>query len=116
MLLHAEVFSGSAENCIFKLVIDTCLPGITVEKKMQLKQAGTADIAIRGDGKIVAAAGWDGRVRLFSCKTCAALALLKVRLQFLCIARRVLVLERPAAEPFLCALCCFLVSRRPLDE
>ena len=47
-------------------------------KTTNTKHAGQQGLAVRrGDGKIFATAGWDGRVRVYSCKTLAELAVLR---------------------------------------
>ncbi|KAF9581727.1 ASTRA complex subunit, partial [Lunasporangiospora selenospora] len=43
---------------------------------ISLKANGIADVRIRDDSKIVALAGWDGRIRVFSSKTLKPLAVL----------------------------------------
>ncbi|KAF2767587.1 WD40 repeat-like protein [Teratosphaeria nubilosa] len=46
-------------------------------KVVQTKHAGQQSLTVRDDGKIFATAGWDGRVRVYSCKTMKELAVLK---------------------------------------
>lgn len=53
-------------------------PALKVRKAAALKTPGVNDLALRGDGRIVAAAGWDGRVRVFKCRTGEPLAVLRV--------------------------------------
>ena len=36
------------------------------QRHVKLKRGGTNALAVRGDGRLVAAAAWDGRVRLYS--------------------------------------------------
>ena len=47
------------------------------EKAINTKHAGQQGLRIRSDGKVFATAGWDGRVRVYSCKTLKELAVLK---------------------------------------
>lgn len=46
-------------------------------KQLNTKHAGQQDIKIRNDGKIFATAGWDGRVRVYSCQALREVAILK---------------------------------------
>ncbi|KAL4985959.1 WD40-repeat-containing domain protein [Aspergillus falconensis] len=46
-------------------------------KSVNTKHAGQQGLRIRSDGKIFATAGWDSRVRIYSCKTMKELAVLK---------------------------------------
>lgn len=50
------------------------LPVRTVE----MPKEGLSDLAVRKDGRLWVAAGWDGRLRVFASKTGKALAILKV--------------------------------------
>lgn len=52
---------------------------IALAQQLRLPAPGVADVAMRGDGKIFASAGWDGKVRVFGWKRKEALAILKVR-------------------------------------
>lgn len=57
------LISGSAET--------------TAIKTIQTKHSGQQGLRIRNDGKIFATAGWDARVRVYSCKGMKELAVLK---------------------------------------
>lgn len=46
-------------------------------KSVNTKHAGQQDLRVRSDGKIYATAGWDSRIRVYSCKTMKELAVLK---------------------------------------
>ena len=46
-------------------------------KSVNTKHAGQQGLRVRSDGKIFATAGWDSRVRVYSCKTMKELAVLK---------------------------------------
>jgi WD40 repeat protein len=52
-------------------------PEKAVLKTVNTKHAGQQGIRIRSDGKIFATAGWDSRIRVYSCKTMKELAVLK---------------------------------------
>jgi WD40 repeat protein len=67
-------FSSSADA----IVARHPLGEIGVETKiMQTKHAGQQSLSVRGDGKIFATAGWDGRVRVYATKGMKELAVLK---------------------------------------
>ena len=51
--------------------------GETETKALQTKHAGQQSLSVRGDGKIFATAGWDGRVRVYAAKGLKELAVLK---------------------------------------
>ena len=51
--------------------------GETETKVLQTKHAGQQSLSVRGDGKIFATAGWDGRVRVYAAKGVKKLAVLK---------------------------------------
>ncbi|KAL4967805.1 WD40 repeat domain-containing protein [Aspergillus stella-maris] len=46
-------------------------------KSLNTKHAGQQGLRVRSDGKIFATAGWDSRVRVYSCKSLKELAVLK---------------------------------------
>ncbi|KAH1595816.1 ASTRA complex subunit [Aspergillus fumigatus] len=52
-------------------------PEEAVLKTVNTKHAGQQGLRIRSDGKIFATAGWDSRIRVYSCKTMKELAVLK---------------------------------------
>ena len=57
---------------------------------------------MRQDGRILATAGWDNKVRIFSTKTCAPLAVLQVRTA---------CLDKNCSRPYtVCPLSCILAS------
>jgi WD40 repeat protein len=74
----ADIYTGSAEDNVFKLKWNPEDGDITVAKQITLKAKGVSDIAVRRDARLFATAGWDNKIRLFSCKTCAPLAVLQV--------------------------------------
>jgi WD40 repeat protein len=58
-------FSSSADAIIAKHPLD----GLAAEPKtLQTRHAGQQSLVVRGDGKIFATAGWDGRVRVYAAK------------------------------------------------
>ena len=75
--------SSSELNCFFTSSADAVIarhpfPGNTVASKaQQTKHAGLQSLTIRSDDKILATAGWDGKVRVYSTKTMNELAVLK---------------------------------------
>lgn len=46
-------------------------------KAVQTKHAGQQSLSVRSDGRVLATAGWDGRIRVYSPKTMKELAVLK---------------------------------------
>lgn len=50
---------------------------ITISRREDLPEEGVGDVCVRQDGRIVAAGGWDARVRLFHMRTGKRLAVLK---------------------------------------
>ncbi|RKF61816.1 ASTRA-associated protein 1 [Erysiphe neolycopersici] len=81
--------TSSADAIIAQHVIP-CLPSVfpeiksvelirkdTPSRHLNTKHAGQQDIKIRNDGKIFATAGWDGRVRVYSCRALCEVAVLK---------------------------------------
>lgn len=53
------------------------MEGNTPLRVLNTKHAGQQGLRIRSDGKIFATAGWDSRIRVYSCKTMKELAVLK---------------------------------------
>ncbi|XP_068956941.1 guanine nucleotide-binding protein subunit beta-like protein 1 isoform X3 [Petaurus breviceps papuanus] len=72
---RAKGLSGSSEKvlCIWSL---DAQHNLKVCRTQELTNPGIADIAIRPDGKILATAGWDHRIRLFGWKQLKPLAVL----------------------------------------
>lgn len=67
-------FSSSADAI---LVRHPLVEGEVDTKVLQTKHAGQQSLSVRGDGKIFATAGWDGRVRVYATKGLKELAVLK---------------------------------------
>ncbi|KLJ11527.1 hypothetical protein EMPG_13282 [Blastomyces silverae] len=79
-------FSSSADAILAKhpIAITTApsKPSISARtdtplKLLNTKHAGQQGLQIRNDGKVFATAGWDGRIRVYSCKSMRELAVLK---------------------------------------
>lgn len=66
-------FSSSADAIVARHPLD----GSSETKTLQTKHAGQQSLVVRGDGKIFATAGWDGRVRVYAAKGMKELAVLK---------------------------------------
>ena len=66
-------FSSSADAIVARHPLD----GVAEPKTSQTKHAGQQSLVVRGDGKIFATAGWDGRVRVYAAKGMKELAVLK---------------------------------------
>lgn len=73
--------TSSADAIIAKFTLELDGTQLTssqnAEKTINTKHAGQQGLNVRSDGKIFATAGWDGRVRIYSCKTMKELAVLK---------------------------------------
>lgn len=61
--MHRGV-TGSAEDGVLQLFAYG-EEGISLEKSLSIKDSGVDHVVFRGDGKYIAAACWDGRVRIF---------------------------------------------------
>ncbi|KAG2485662.1 hypothetical protein HYH03_015634 [Edaphochlamys debaryana] len=60
---------------------------LEVAKQLRLREPGCADVRVRADGKLLAAACWDGATRLYSLRGRQLLAVLKYhRAQVTCVA------------------------------
>ncbi|KAI0150688.1 WD40 repeat-like protein [Xylariaceae sp. FL1272] len=79
-------FTSSADALVVKHPIPNLSPPVgSAEmipedeplKKMNTKHAGQQGLRIRSDGRIFATAGWDSKIRVYSTKTMAELAVLK---------------------------------------
>lgn len=67
-------FSSSADAIVARHPL---VESETETKVVQTKHAGQQSLSVRGDGKIFATAGWDGRVRVYATKGVKELAVLK---------------------------------------
>lgn len=74
-------FTSSADAVIAKFTVPVSSfgadPNVRAAKINNTKHAGQQDLTVRNDGKILATAGWDARVRVYSTKTLRELAVLK---------------------------------------
>lgn len=75
--------AGSAEEqvVVFRLDLTACPARLSVRHTMEVSgkgKAGFGDVAVRPDNRLLATAGWDGRVRLFKYRSGRPLAVLKV--------------------------------------
>jgi ASTRA-associated protein 1 len=75
----SHVLSSSADATITRVAIpaSATITADKPEKTVGTKHAGQQGLSVRCDGKIFATAGWDGRVRVYSCKTLKELAVLR---------------------------------------
>ncbi|XP_027715235.1 guanine nucleotide-binding protein subunit beta-like protein 1 isoform X2 [Vombatus ursinus] len=72
---RARGVSGSSEKVLCVWSLDE-QQNLKVCRTQELTNPGIADVAIRPDGKILATAGWDHRIRLFGWKQLKPLAVL----------------------------------------
>lgn len=70
--------AGSAEYQLIVFKLDHAAGRISVRHSIELQKKGVGDVAVRPDRRLLAAAGWDGRVRLYKYRSGRQLALLKV--------------------------------------
>lgn len=72
---------GSAEEQVVVFKIDHAARRLSVRHTIELRgkgKAGVGDVAVRPDRRLLATAGWDGRVRLYKYRSGRPLAVLKV--------------------------------------
>ncbi|EEA28513.1 Astra associated protein 1 Asa1 [Talaromyces marneffei ATCC 18224] len=81
--LPNSFYTSSADALIVKHPIPSIPSQIsfhienTPSKVLNTKHSGQQGLSVRGDQKIFATAGWDARIRVYSCKTMNELAVLK---------------------------------------
>ncbi|KAE8359607.1 ASTRA-associated protein 1 [Aspergillus caelatus] len=69
--------SSSADALLVKHPVPGFGEVLPVKKRVDTKHSGQQGLRIRSDGKVFATAGWDSRIRVYSCKTMRELAVLK---------------------------------------
>ncbi|KAF9951773.1 ASTRA complex subunit [Mortierella alpina] len=69
--------SIGSDNALVKYNLFGAQQGVPEFTQVALKSNGVSEIKVRNDNKILALAGWDGRIRVFSAKTLKPLAVLK---------------------------------------
>ncbi|GBF95997.1 guanine nucleotide-binding subunit beta [Raphidocelis subcapitata] len=69
--------SGSADSALAFFSVDAAAGALRVTASRQLPSPGVGDVAVRGDGRVVASAHWDGRVRLWHARRAAPLGVLR---------------------------------------
>lgn len=69
---------GSAEAAVVAFRLGHAAGKVSARYEIELRQQGIGDVAVRPDRRLLATAGWDGRVRLYSYKSGRQLAILKV--------------------------------------
>ncbi|XP_061905680.1 guanine nucleotide-binding protein subunit beta-like protein 1 [Entelurus aequoreus] len=68
--------SGSSENRLSSWILDG-QNSLQIQDRVTLTNPGVSQLCVRGDGKLLASAGWDHRVRLFGWKKLRPLAVLQ---------------------------------------
>ncbi|KAG0230729.1 ASTRA complex subunit [Actinomortierella wolfii] len=68
--------SCGSDNNLIRYTLANKTQGAPETLQCSLKSNGIAEVQIRDDDKILALAGWDGKIRIFSCKTLKPLAVL----------------------------------------
>lgn len=71
--------AGSAEHQLVAFKLDHAAGKISVRHATELQRKGIGDVVVRPDRRLLATAGWDGRVRLYKYRSGRPLAVLKVR-------------------------------------
>jgi WD40 repeat protein len=70
-------FSSSADAIVARHPLGFDGEPETETKAVQTRHAGQQSLSVRGDGKVFATAGWDGRVRVYAAKGLREVAVLK---------------------------------------
>ncbi|KAF9576339.1 Guanine nucleotide binding protein (G protein), beta polypeptide 1-like [Mortierella alpina] len=69
--------SVGSDNALIKYNLFGAQQGVPEFKQVPLKTNGIAEVKVRNDNRILALAGWDGRLRIFSARTLKPLAVLQ---------------------------------------
>ena len=69
--------SSSADALLVRHPVPGSGEVMPVKKSVDTKHSGQQGLRIRSDGKVFTTAGWDSRIRVYSCKTMKELAVLK---------------------------------------
>ena len=77
MFYIAGGISGAADKAAICFRMNLEARTIAVRQALELREEGISDAALRPDGRVFAVGGWDGRVRLYSYRKAAPLAILK---------------------------------------
>lgn len=77
-IVHKVYFTSAADATVACHSLEiTKPPSSEPIKQLQTKHSGQQSLTVRCDEKILATAGWDGRMRVYSVKTMRELAVLK---------------------------------------
>lgn len=99
---------GSAEDRIVLFDLNKEEEGqgikMKIRRQIELGKEGISDVDVRGDGKIMASAGWDGRVRVYKYSSGKPLAVLKVLLLILKIYRECENSNNIASYYYICSI------------
>ncbi|KAG0085663.1 ASTRA complex subunit, partial [Podila epicladia] len=74
---HEYAVSCSSDRLLVKYTLFGQLQGVPATIQEPLKTTGVADVKFRNDDRILALAGWDGKIRVMSAKTLKPLAVLQ---------------------------------------
>ncbi|KAG0039953.1 ASTRA complex subunit [Podila clonocystis] len=74
---HEYAVSCSSDSLMVKYRLFGQLQGVPEIIQVPLRTTGVADAKFRNDNRILALAGWDGKIRVFSAKTLKPLAVLQ---------------------------------------
>lgn len=70
--------AGSAEDQVVVFRLDHAAGRVSVRHSIEVQRKGIGDVAVRPDRRLLATAGWDGRVRVYKYRSGRPLAILKV--------------------------------------
>ncbi|KAI3426353.1 hypothetical protein D9Q98_008725 [Chlorella vulgaris] len=93
--------AGSAEDQVVLFRVDHAAGKLSVRVAIKLQRKGIGDVAVRPDRKLLATAGWDGRVRVYKYRNGRPLAILKYHTSAvtgICFAPRSMLLATAARD------------------